>query len=289
MTCAGNYIDNFFKTNVKGWTLYLRKGFTRESVRDLCESVIQTDGIQGPFEPVQSSRFSRVTKSTVSFHGRCHKLYLKEYRYRSVWDVIKHFFRPSRAGRAFTAALMLEKNGLCSPEIVALGELRCGLFYAGNFLVTRELTDAEEICHFGKNDLRSAGTLREKREFVKQLGNTIGQMHRAGIFHGDLRIGNIFAKRSKGQWRFFFLDNERTKKYHRLPKRLRLKNLVQINFFINPSFTGTDRMRFFKAYREQCFDGRDKLQDFARNIMSKTHKRLKNKAFSRCLQVRHKC
>jgi hypothetical protein len=279
MACVGNHINNFFEINVKGWTLYVRKGFTRESVDALCEKVIQADGIQGPFEPVQSSRFSRVTKSTVSFHGLCHNLYLKEYLYRSVWDVVKHFFRPSRAGRAFAAALMLEENGMCSPEIIALGRLKRGPFCAANFLITRDLTNAKAIYHFTNQDWRSEHPLRDKRDFVNQLGETIVRMHRAGIFHGDLRVGNIFAKRSEGQWRFFFLDNERTRKYHRLPKRLRLKNLVQINILINPEFSGTDRMRFFKAYCGGCFDSGDKHRDLAREVMVKTLKRLKNKAF----------
>jgi len=56
-------------------------------------------------------------------------------------------------------------------------------------------------------------------------------MHAGGIFHGDLSIGNVLVVREEQKWRFFFIGNERTKKFYRLHARLRLKNLVQINMF----------------------------------------------------------
>jgi tRNA A-37 threonylcarbamoyl transferase component Bud32 len=276
MANTGNHKTNFYRICLKGWRLHILKGLAGESQR-LRDSEILLDGVRGPFQQVYCSRFANVTRSVVNFHGHCHTLYLKEYFYRSFLDVIKHLFRPSRAKRAFNAALMLEENGFSSPEIIALGELRKGFFNSVNFLITRELAEAEAIYNIPEKNWLSTLTLHDKRDFLKQLGKTIGRMHGAGIFHGDLRVGNIFAEKSQGQWRFFFLDNERTKKYRHLPKGLRLKNLVQINMLGSNYVSNTDRMRFFKSYCEQGIDAQQNSRDLARIIMVKTHGRLKNK------------
>jgi hypothetical protein len=282
MAITGNHRDNFYRIGLKGWRLYIRKDLTGESVHRLCDSGILIDGVRGPFQRVSCSRFARVTRSVVNFQGHNHTLYLKEYLYRSWWDVIKHVFRPSRAKRAFSAALMLEENGFFSPEIIALGELRKGLVNSVNFLITSELKDAEAIYTFPKKDCRSAIALRGRREFLKELGKTVGRMHRAGIFHGDLRVGNIFAKKSNGKWGFFFLDNERTKKYHNLPERLRLKNLVQINMLGGGPVNKTDRMRFFKSYLEQNNVLQNGYKAFAKRIEERTKQRLALKAAPPC-------
>jgi hypothetical protein len=77
-----------------------------------------------------------------------------------------------------------------------------------------------------------------------------------------------------GAWQFFFLDNERTRKLGLLPKRLRLKNLVQVNMLQSENITVTDRMRFFEAYLEQNGHLGDKWKDLARRIIAKTRLRL---------------
>lgn len=255
----------------------MQKGFTGKAVQQLRESEILTDGIQGPFEPVRSSRFCRVTNSVVSFHGFCHKLYLKEYLYRSVWDVIKHFFRPSRAERAFTAALMLEENGLCSPEIVAAGRFSVLTFCKRTFLLTKEVGRSHPVYSYFSDiwSVSASQTSVEKRNFIKQLAATVGKMHACGIFHGDLRAGNILARDSGDKWRFYLLDNERTKKFKCLPDRLRVKNLVQLNM-LQEGVNQTDRIRFFKAYMEQqdfIDDGRLLLKA----VLAKTAKRRQNR------------
>ena len=277
MACTANYSNNFFKIRVKGWRLYLQKGFTGEAVQQLCESEILTDGVHGPFEPVQSSRFCRVTKSVVSFHGFCHKLYLKEYLYRSFWDVIKHIFRPSRAERAFKAAMMLEQNDFNSSEIIALGLCKRGPFCSKSFLVTRQLEQVKDIpgwLYEGNDNLTRQG-LSSKRLFIRALGGTIGRMHATGIVHGDLRPRNILAQKNVDGWRFFLLDNERTKKRLHLPEKSRVRNLIQINMFGPGKVSRTDRMRFFKSYCKASQIKPERAKTLARLIIGRTQARLR--------------
>jgi hypothetical protein len=177
------------------------------------------------------------------------KFYFKQYHYRSLWDFIKHTFRPSRAMRTINAAAMLAANGFLAPEIITMGYRCKGIFRIENFLLTREVENAQPLyVFFEKRYDHQNSCPAEKREFIKALGHLIGRLHAKNISHGDLRLGNVLVRKNDSGWEFFLLDNERTVQYARLPRRLRLKNLVQCNMHQTPALTHTDRLRFFNAY-----------------------------------------
>jgi hypothetical protein len=276
MTGTGNHIS-FEKAVIKGWTLYVSADFGKLPI---CEpggsNEEQFDGVRGPFDEVDASKFARVFKCPVGFFGRIENLYLKHFFYRSWWDFAKHLFRPSRAKRAFTASVMLAKEGFCVPEVVAVGERRYAGMCSSNFLITREVADARNLYEWfeGNWHEQSPQVLRDKRRFIRALGETVGRLHGACIFHGDLRAGNIFASKAEGSWQFFFLDNERTRKFRLLPGRLRRKNLVQVNMLLGENITATDRMRFAKAYLEQNGYLQDKWKGLAKRVITKTRYRL---------------
>jgi hypothetical protein len=104
-------------------------------------------------------------------------------------------------------------------------------------------------------------------------------MHRAGIIHGDLRPGNVLARKVADGWEFFFLDNERTRKWPWLPMRLRLKNLVQINM-LPEGISRTDRMRFFQAYMLANPSVCAAYKEWAERIMTRTRRRFRRKGWS---------
>jgi serine/threonine protein kinase len=267
----------FEKIRIGGWTMYVSSDFPKSSIHSLREPADQVDGVRGPFNKVDASEYARVFKCSVVFGGRCRNLYVKQFLFRSTWDFVKHIFRPSRAKRAFSGSIMLAENGFYVPQTVALGERRFGPLCTSNFLITRELAGADNLYDRFDGNWRgqSPQVLRDKRRFIKALGQTVGCMHREGIFHGDLRAGNIFTKSSNDTWQFFFLDNERTGKFMLLPRRLRLKNLVQVNMLQSENISNTDRMRFFEAYLEQNGHLGSKWKDLARRIIVKTHRRLR--------------
>jgi len=171
---------------------------------------------------------------------------------------------------------MLEKNGLGSAEVLAMGQKKYGPFCVSTFLITRELENAHNVhdCLVEKLQTNTKNTLLDKRRFIVSLGQTIGKMHAGGIFHGDLRTGNVFARRINGEWEFFFLDNERTRRYRRIGRYLRIKNLVQINMLEPGSISATERMRFFKAYLKENPVLKADYKWLARVVMARTTRRL---------------
>jgi len=268
----------FDKIRGGNYTLYIHRNFRNDTFEQTLLDSEKKLGERYQLTTIQSSKFARVYKLTVRFDDVDKGVYFKQYLCRSVWDFIKDFVRASRAERAFQAAEMLGENGFDAPTIIAMGKFRYGLYHTTNFLVTLEIVDAKQIYQFISNlQKRSKLETRGRRELIRALGRTIGRMHAKGIFHGDLRLGNILARQEKNRWRFFFLDNERTRKFYRLPARLRLKNLVQVNMFPPAAMSNTDRMRFFKEYWAQNEKAKTKKADLIKKVLKKTRRRLGKK------------
>jgi tRNA A-37 threonylcarbamoyl transferase component Bud32 len=262
--------SHFDKLSVGGCTLYIHKDFRNEPFeqtlladrRELHERYYPV--------PVRSSRFTDVYRFGVRFGSVEKVVYFKEYFYRSWWDFVKHFFRSSRAKRAMEAGFMLAENGFESPYVIAMGHRNFAFLTTRSFVVTLEVENSRSVYQFV-----SAG-LQERRSFVRAFGRTIGRLHADGIFHGDLRLGNVLAREEQDGWHIFFLDNERTKRFRRLPARLRLKNLVQINMFEPGAASNTDRMRFFKEYWAENKESVEKAS-LIKKVMEKTGRRLRKK------------
>jgi tRNA A-37 threonylcarbamoyl transferase component Bud32 len=226
-------------------------------------------------EQVASSEGSRVWRIELSFGASTRRVYLKEYVTRSWLDRVKHLARANRARRATQGSLLLARAGLKTPEIVAVSTLRQRCF-----LATVEVADAHPAHEYFRAGCQpyASSTLRERRQILRQLGCEIGRMHRAGIVHGDLRPGNILIRRNGKNWEFFFIDNERTKRWPRIPRKLRLKNLVQINM-LPDEISNTDRLRFFQAYMLANPSVRLDYRKWAGDVMAVTRRRFRKKGW----------
>jgi serine/threonine protein kinase len=201
--------------------------------------------------------------------------YFKQYHCRSLWDFIKHTVRPSRAQRAMQAAAMLEANGFAAPEVVAMGCRRTGIFNRENFLLTREVENALSLyAFFERHCSRPNSCSTEKQKFIRAVGRLVGRLHAKNISHGDLRLGNVLVRKNTATWYFFFLDNERTVQYRRLPDRLRVKNLVQCNMHRTSALTRTDRLRFFTAYLAENPALANAAKTWLKKINSRTLRRI---------------
>lgn len=269
--------DSFEEMRTGNWFIFIRKNFPKSSIKNLVSQNRLSDENRDQFTPVPSSDYTRVFKYSISFDGVAHSLYLKKYLCRSLLDFIKHLFRPSRARRAFNATFMLQINGFDAPAIIGLFEHRTGPFCADNLLLTEEVKNSKTMPQLLTDIYQNSGgdTFIHKRALIEAFGRTIGLMHAKGIFHGDLRLGNVLVVKEEQKWRFFFIDNERTKKFSRLPGKLRLKNLVQINMF-RSGITNSDRLRFFRAYMMDNPEVTDNRKDWAVKVLKKTSWRLQH-------------
>ncbi len=260
---------------------FLRLRFTppfgdAETLRDRIEALFS--GKTGDAERVESSRFAKVFRFEAEVGRGTKVFYYKEFLFRNLRDRLSVLVRPSRAVRAWKGARILLDQGLDTATPVCVGEERLIGIVTRCFLVTEAVPDALEIEHYIREGFSDGGPERVsgKRKFISFFGETIGRMHRLGIFQGDLRGRNVLVQKTNPP-RIFLIDNERTRIYRRLPGRKRLKNLVQANMTIHPLVTRTDRVRFFYAYLSENPDLRDGKRMWMRRILDRTRERLLSK------------
>ncbi|OGW37307.1 MAG: hypothetical protein A2Y97_09050 [Nitrospirae bacterium RBG_13_39_12] len=203
-------------------------------------------------------------------------LFIKIFSFRNIFDRLS-FFKKSRSTRAWQGGMLLLKNGFSTPDLIARGDILKRFWVQKTFLITQALNKSSNIYDY-INILfngRSFETIQKKREFIITIGRLIGRLHKTGIFHGDLRPGNILINHLDNKILFHFIDNERNKYFPEgIPDRLREKNLVQINMIVTPLITFTDRLRFFKEYLNENTELKPYAKDLTRKIFLKTRKRL---------------
>lgn len=257
---------SYQKIKISGYQFELSDDFPAGFISDVTDALSFTDGQRSFFVKLPSSKFANVFKFNVYFKGKVHNLILKQYLNRSPLDILKSLLLSCRAYRAFKAGQMLKRYGFFTPDIVAVGKKTFVGITTKNFLITSQVEDSVPLYKMLDIDIS------QKQQLIKQFGQTVGRMHAAGIFHGDLRLGNVLVKKDDNRFVFIFLDNERTRKFKKLPERLRLKNLVQISMS-RENISDSDRMHFLDAYLAQQnirLDG----EKLAAQIAARVKKRL---------------
>jgi tRNA A-37 threonylcarbamoyl transferase component Bud32 len=203
-------------------------------------------------------------------------VYYKEFLSRSSFEGIKNLLRGSRCQRAIRKGKMLRQRGFHSPVVCCWGKKGNRHFMMSEGVDALGLGDY--IQKYWQHPLSEVEILA-KRRVIEKFGKTIGELHKSGICHGDLRVNNILVQESTDEVIFFFIDNERNTLFKRIPRRLIKKNLVQINMLQSPHISRQDRLRFFRAYCEAYgrFDSAEQLA-LIREVQQRTVERLVKKA-----------
>ena len=184
--------------------------------------------------------------------------YYKEFLSRTPFENIKTLFRGSRCQRAIIRGEQLRKKGFNTPAIHCWGKK--GHRY---FMISEGIDAVSLSTHIEENWIPplAGKELVAKRELIEKLGCEVGTLHKTGICHGDLRLSNVLVEEKGEDISFHFIDNERSSFFKKIPRRLVVKNLVQVNMIFLSNVSRQDRLRFFNAYSKTYgrFDSEEKI------------------------------
>lgn len=233
-------------------------------------AVTPVDALVFDRHPIPASPNATVYRAQLHSGDGSLPVVVKHFHYRSGVDRVKHLLRKSRSLRAFEADQLLADEGFATPQTLLTGWRQRGLCKDRFFTITAELSGYDNLDRHLEQ--LTATAPRRKWQLIEALAITVATLHRRGIVHGDLRLGNIMAT-DDGQWRFAFLDNERTRRLRSVPDALRIKNLVQLNMLTGPTLTRTNRLRFFHVYCASSF-GEFESTRLRQRVMARTRERL---------------
>lgn len=199
------------------------------------------EGLPPAWEWVKSSPNSVVAKRLNPSPA-----YFKEFLSRSPLETMKSLIRGSRCQRAMRKGAMMRQRGFLTPAVLCWGK-------KGNrhFMITEGLKAVSLLTYIAKEWVPPlvGEELKAKRELIEKFGRQIGNLHKAGVCHGDLKVSNILIRQAGNEIDFYFIDNERNEYFSGSPpRRLIEKNLVQMNRALLPNLSQQDRLRFFKTY-----------------------------------------
>jgi len=204
------------------------------------------------------------------FSLRAHggRVVLKEYKPRGIGKAWTDLYRPSKAIREFVLGNRLLKIGIPVAEPLAVGERRTLRLLKKCFLITEELSQARNLSLY-VNSLPpplNKEKLREKREFISRLAESIRDIHNKGFTHGDLNTSHIMVKENG----FYYLDFENARLKRKASDFRWIKDLSRLNESMPSYITRTDKLRFYKEYAKGNRVKEKQIRRYLRRIEKRT-------------------
>jgi tRNA A-37 threonylcarbamoyl transferase component Bud32 len=188
----------------------------------------------------------KATIALVANEGRevCVKAYLR----LGFFGRIKALFGMSRGHNSWRGAGGLVLRGFETPLPLFLVIKRRFFIPRTVYLVTESIAPRVEMDRFILRRLKDASPDRADR-FAARFGSVIGNLHRAGIYHRDLKTTNIVVGVIGGDdVSFAFIDLDYVGFSRSVPPKRKAKNLAQIYLSTPGLVAAGTRKVFFESY-----------------------------------------
>lgn len=206
------------------------------------------------------------TEALTAFLKRQHRIPLGE-RLR---NKVAGFGAVSKSRRELAA--LRELAGLGAPDWMAVGESADGRA----FLLIREVPDSVELRTLLLENTLCPG---DRRRLPRSLGRLLARLHASGFDHPDLYAKHVRVRR--GDLAVTILDWQRTRRWPRVPWRLRARDLSALDATLGDHLVSPrERLTCLAAYlREASASGvaRPSLSRFAATIARRTRRRLRRR------------
>lgn len=218
--------------------------------------------------------------------------YLKHFRAAEGMAVLLNLFRPTKAEREYNAAKNVARREIPTFEPVAVGRHIGGARAGDSFLVSRGIPQTQPLDRFVTENFLSVGVPRShdkphflagasgwragargqsvlRQRLAVALGELLARMHRAGVEHADLHAANVLVGVDEdGPLKLWLVDLHPVHFRNALATRQRLANLSLFHQFFAGRATRADRLRFYRAYRQESLRADLKLKNASpRNVV----------------------
>lgn len=261
-----------------GWVVERDKILSGDKLLEQLRVVLLEGSFPKDWRRIKSSIMTNLW--SFEFNGKFYVL--KIFLLRGFFETIKARIKKTRAQRSWLSGCELIKEGFLTPPMQAWGVRRKMGLPEKNFLLTEFINDATGIFTLLSTKLKRVSDatkdefiLKQRRVLMKTLGLTIGRLHFLGIAHGDLRPDNILVKGLESlKPEIYFIDNESNRRFKEIPRKLILRNLVQLNMIFLSDLSQVERMRFFVSYLSAFSKLGVMKKELAREVWAITDKRL---------------
>ncbi len=169
--------------------------------------------------------------------GQLGGVVVKRYNFKKPLNLLKDFFRPTKARRAFQLGYHLELVNVRTPAVIAVAEHRPLGLALRSYLIMEKVENATELTDAAHDDPRLA----------KRLAKLIGRMHAEGFVHRDLKASNVLVDGAGEPW---LIDLDGLRFSGAVPVRIAVSNLKRLERGLCGKLVDTvvNRLRFVRQY-----------------------------------------
>jgi len=240
--------SQFTRERADGCTTFRRRYFTPEMIT---AAIQEHDTVVERDDPRALKLIDGgATKVTlVRIDGVEHSVCVKEYREPSLAARLRRVFVRAPALRSYVAAHGLLTRDIGAPQPLAARLSLCPLSGRSSFFISAGLDGSQGVDLYANAHFAGEGVVDQRRAFAVALGSLFAQIHRAGVWHRDLKATNIRTVETEPNgWSFYIADIDRVRFIESLETDRRARNLAQIHASMPAVMTRTDRLRFLHAY-----------------------------------------
>jgi tRNA A-37 threonylcarbamoyl transferase component Bud32 len=238
---------------------------------------------------IKDQRKIKVGRVAFNWGARELTVYIKRYNAFSLRYRLQSLISRSAAVRSLGGTVILRQAEILTGTPIAAIEVRRWGMLEKSFYLSEEIAGAKTANAYWSEDLKMiAGSegFRRRRGFLTELSRLFRRLHEQRIYHNDLKDFNILVRPNRpAAEQFFLLDLEGVRRCWYLPRRRRVKNLVQLNRTLGQFLSRTEKLKFLSCYLENALEPQ---AQWIRRIRRATERadaarRLRTLAVARCL------
>lgn len=150
------------------------------------------------------------------------RLNVKSYRKPIFFNrVVYTFFRRSKARRAYENALRIASMGFQTPAPVAYFEQNSGGLLDKSWFVSLQCPYSRMFREFADSDISG------REDIIRAFGVYVAALHRSGVLHLDLSVGNVLFEKDETGIHFSLIDINRMK-FCRIDRETGCKNFERL-------------------------------------------------------------